>query len=140
MGKRIIGQIDEDLSKFENFIHTYKFRIKYIRCLFINAYNHFLSGYTVGQQGLKPQCYNSLRMGLESEWIGIYLDKHIELAMHWAFGTAQEEKIHRKLLRLEKPKGLRPITGGNSLGHILTPLIISVNPLKQLKLPLRIPI
>jgi len=112
--KRITGQVVQNLSKFENFVHTFNPRIKYVTCLFINAYNHFLSGYILSQKGLKPQCYNSLRMGLESEWIGIYLDKHIELATHWAFGTAQEERIRSKLLRLEKPNELRKMLGDSN--------------------------
>ena len=104
--KKAIGRIEKDLSMYENFIRTYKYRNKYIRCLFINAYNHFFSAYILSQKGLKTQCFNSLRMGLESEWIAICLDKDIELAMHWAFGIGQE-KNNKKLLRLEKPYELR---------------------------------
>lgn len=108
--KKAIGRIEKDLSMYENFIQTYKYGNKYIRCLFINAYNHFLSAYILSQKGLKTQCFNSLRMGLESEWIGICLDKDIELAMHWTFGTGQE-KNNKKLLRLEKPYELREMLG-----------------------------
>lgn len=109
--KKAIGRIEKDLSMYENFIQTYKYRNKYIMCLFINAYNHFLSAYILSQKGLKTQCFNSLRMGLESEWIGICLDKDIELAMHWAFGSGQEKNIREKLLRLEKPYELRKMLG-----------------------------
>lgn len=108
--KKAIRQIEKDLSMYENFITTYKYNTKYVRCLFINAYNHFLSGYILSQKGLKTQCFNSLRMGLESEWIGICLDKDIELAMHWALGIGQE-KNNEKLLRLEKPYELRKMIG-----------------------------
>jgi hypothetical protein len=109
--KKEIRRIEKDLSMYENFIQTYKYRNKYVRCLFINAYNHFLSGYILSQKGLKTQCLNSLRMGLESEWIGICLDKDIELAMHWAFGSGQEKNIHDKLSDLEKPYKLRKMLG-----------------------------
>lgn len=110
MRRRIKRDIKRDLSTYEHFIQTYKYKTKYVMCLFINAYNHFLSGYILSQKGLKTQCFNSLRMGLESEWIGICLDKDIELAMHWTFGIGQE-KNNEKLLRLEKPYELRKMLG-----------------------------
>ncbi|RCV63758.1 hypothetical protein C5S53_12305 [Methanophagales archaeon] len=61
--KKAIGRIEKDLSTYENFIQLYKYMNKYIRSLFINAYNHFLSAYILSQKGLKTQCFNSLRMG-----------------------------------------------------------------------------
>jgi len=113
--KKTMRKIEKDFSVYKDFVQTYEYRSKsasrYVKCLFINAYNHLFSGYLLSQKGLKTQCFNSLRMGLESEWIGIYLDKEIELAMHWAFGTGREESIRSQLLRLENPSALREILG-----------------------------
>ncbi len=39
--------------------------------------------------------YNCLRMGLESEWLGLVLMNDCTLAIHWAIGFGDENVVER---------------------------------------------
>lgn len=107
-------EIDTCLQKYREFLETNKFDPKIVKCLFTNTYNHFLSGKLLAGHGLIPQAYNCLRMGLESEWIGIILLKNEELGLNWAFGLG-DETIKNQLNNLERPPMIRKIVGDNAL-------------------------
>ncbi|MGZ4847252.1 MAG: hypothetical protein ACXV7G_11210 [Halobacteriota archaeon] len=98
--------VSNNLNIYKKFIDEFNFGNKYVKCLFLNAYNHFLAAKILAGTGLKCQFYNCLRMGLESEWLGIYLVKHGELSLQWAFGTQDEDTV-KKIKQLERPKDLR---------------------------------
>lgn len=73
---------------------------------FLNSYNHFFAAKILADNGLICQSYNCLRMGLESEWLGIYFLKNPELSLHWAFGTGSDH-IVKKIKKIERPAELR---------------------------------
>ena len=68
--------IIENLKKYKRFTGDFDFKNKYVKCLFLNAYNHFLAAKILAEHGLRCQSYNCLRMGLESEWLGIFYLKN----------------------------------------------------------------
>ena len=110
MESEINQRIEEYLLNYIKFLKMFEFNPRIIRCLFINAYNHFLSGRILAERGLIPQSNNCLRMGLESEWIGLILVKNRELGLNWAFGLGDEE-IKKRLIDLERPFMIRKILG-----------------------------
>jgi len=98
--------VSNNLNIYKKFVDDFNFSNKYVKCLFLNAYNHLLAGKLLAGAGLKCQSYNCLRMGLESEWLGICLVKDPVLTLHWAFGTGDEETV-KKIKKLEHPANLR---------------------------------
>jgi len=98
--------ISRCLRAYQRFIETTTFHPNILRCLFVNAYNHFLSGKNLAKGGLITQSYNCLRMGLESEWLGLILMKDPRLGMQWAFGLGDEADL-KQLKELEKPYVIR---------------------------------
>jgi hypothetical protein len=100
--------VSNNLNIYKKFIDDFNFRNKYVKCLFLNTYNHFLAAKILADTGLKCQSYNCLRMGLESEWLGIYFVNHVESSIEWAFGTG-DEKTLKKIKKLERPADLRRI-------------------------------
>jgi hypothetical protein len=98
--------VSNNLNTYINFIEDFNFSNKYVKWLFLNAYNHFLAGKTLTDAGLRCQSYNCLRMGLESEWLGICLVNDSVLTLQWAFGTGDEKTI-QKITKLEYPQELR---------------------------------
>lgn len=99
-------QVKENLQKYKQFIEEYDLKNKYIKCLFLNSYNHFFAAKILADHGLICQSYNCLRMGLESEWLGIYYLKNPELSLHWAFGTGNDH-IVKRIKKIERPADLR---------------------------------
>ena len=91
--------ISKSLRAYRRFIEATTFHSKILRCLFVN-----LQSLPVGQdprkKGLITQSYNCLRMGLESEWLG----------MQWAFGVG-DEAVLKRLKELEKPVLIRKTLG-----------------------------
>lgn len=102
--------IEVYLKKLEIFIDDYQLSNSYLKCIFINGYNHFYSGYVLGKKGLRCQSLNCLRFGLECVWLGIYLQKHPLLALEWAFGTGDKDALNH-IKELEKPVTLRKRMG-----------------------------
>jgi hypothetical protein len=98
--------VSNNLSIYKKFVDEYNFGNKYVKCLFLNAYNHFLAAKILADTGLRCQSDNCLRMGLESEWLGICLVKDVGLSHQWASGTADEETL-KKIKKLEIPQELR---------------------------------
>ena len=98
--------VSNNLSIYKKFIDEFNFGNKYVKCLFLNAYNHFLAAKILADAGLRCQSYNSLRIGLESEWLGICLVKDVGLSLQWAFGTGDDETL-KMIKKLELPKDLR---------------------------------
>jgi hypothetical protein len=98
--------VSNNLNIYKKFIDDFNFSNKYVKCLFLNAYNHFLAGKILAGTGLKCQSYNCLRMGLESEWLGICIVKDVGLSLQWAFGTGGKETL-KKIKKLERPQDLR---------------------------------
>jgi len=98
--------VSNNLSIYKKFIDEFNFSNKYVKWLFLNAYNHFLAGKILADTGLRCQSYNCLRMGLESEWLGICLVNDSVLTLQWAFGTGDEE-TKKKIKKLEYPQELR---------------------------------
>ncbi|MCK9307236.1 MAG: hypothetical protein M0P17_06865 [Methanoculleus sp.] len=78
--------VSKSLGAYRKFIEETTFHPQFLRCLFVNAYNHFLSGKILVEKGLITQSYNCLRMGLENEWLGIILMKNPTPGIHWTFG------------------------------------------------------
>ena len=110
--------VSNNLSIYKKFIAEFNFRNKYVKCLFLNAYNHFLAAKILADAGLRCQSYNSLRIGLESEWLGICLVKDVGLSRQWAFGTG-DEKTLKKIKELERPADLRRIISEISHNRIV---------------------
>jgi hypothetical protein len=102
--------ISRCLRAYRKFIEETTFHPQFLRCLFVNAYNHFLSGKILVKRGLITQSYNCMRMGLESEWLGLILMKDPGLGMEWAFGLGNEAVLKR-LKELEKPYMIRQALG-----------------------------
>lgn len=102
--------LSQSLQTYLQFIDTTAFNPKILRCLFVNAYNQFLAGVMLAEKGLIPQSYNCLRMGLESEWLGLILMKTPALGLEWAFGFG-EKGAEERLKKLEKPYEIRKILG-----------------------------
>ncbi len=102
--------ITEYTRKYRTFIESYSFSPEIIRCLFVNAYNHFLAGRILAESGLITQMNNCLRMGLESEWLGIILVKNEKLGLNWAFGLG-DKKEREELKKLEMPAEIRKKIG-----------------------------
>ena len=102
--------ISEYLSVYQKFVETTTFNPKTTKCLFVNAYNQFLSGKILAEKGLITQSNNCLRMGLESEWLGLILMNDPQLGMQWAFGLG-DENVKKSLKKLEKPFQIRKILG-----------------------------
>ena len=102
--------ISRCLRAYQEFIKATTFRPDILKCLFVNAYNHFVSGKILAKKGLITQSYNCLRMGLESEWLGLILMKDSALGIHWAFGVGDEAFLKR-LKKLEKPYEIRKALG-----------------------------
>jgi hypothetical protein len=98
--------VSNNLNIYKKFIDDFYFSNKYVKCLFLNAYNHFLAGKILAGSGLRCQSYNCLRMGLESEWLGICLVNDSVLTLQWAFGTGDEETKKDKKIGI--PKGVTP--------------------------------
>jgi hypothetical protein len=98
--------VTNNLNIYKIFIDDFNFSNKWVKCPFLNAYNHFLAAKILAGAGLRSQSYNCLRMGLESEWLGIYLVKDFELSLHWAQGTGDEKTV-KKIKELEYPQELR---------------------------------
>jgi len=98
--------VSNNLSIYKKFIDEFNFENKYVKCLFLNAYNHFLAAKILADTGLRCQSDNCLRMGLESEWLGICLVKDVGLSRQWAFGTG-DEKTLKKIKEFERPADLR---------------------------------
>jgi hypothetical protein len=98
--------VSHNLNIYKKFIDDFNFDNKYTKCFFLNAYNHFLAGKILADAGLRSQSYNCLRMGLESEWVGICLVKDVGLSLQLAFGTADKETVE-KIKKLQKPWLLR---------------------------------
>ena len=69
-----------------------------------------MAGILLAEHGLIPQTNNCLRMGLESEWIGIVLIKNKELGHCWTFGLG-DETIIKGLKDLEKSFMVRRVLG-----------------------------
>ncbi len=113
----MVQELDDTVNvyflKYQKFIETNIFFPKITKCLFINAFNHFLAAQILADRGLIPQVNNCLRMGLESEWIGIILQKNKKLAFEWAFG-AGDEITRKNLLDLERPFKIREALGDTS--------------------------
>lgn len=102
--------ISKYLLVYQKFIETTTFHPKITRCLFVNAYNHFLSAKILAENGLITQSNNCLRMGLESEWLGLILMKDPTLGLLWAFGLG-DKIVQDRLIKLEKPYQIRKILG-----------------------------
>ena len=102
--------VSKSLRAYRKFIEETAFHPQFLRCLFVNAYNHFLSGKILAEKGLITQSYNCLRMGLESEWLGLILMKDPGLGMEWAFGVG-DEAVVKRLKELEKPYMIRKTLG-----------------------------
>ena len=102
--------INEYIKKYRIFIESSSFSPEIIKCLFVNAYNHFLAGRILADSGLITQTNNCLRMGLESEWLGIILVKNQKLGLNWAFGLGDNEE-RKELLKLEMPVEIRKKVG-----------------------------
>jgi|BioPla2DNA2_1021312.scaffolds.fasta_scaffold16272_2 hypothetical protein len=102
--------VSKSLRAYRKFIEETTFHPQFLRCLFVNAYNYFLSGKILAEKGLITQSYNCLRMGLESEWLGLILMKDPELGMEWAFGLG-DEAVLKRLKELEKPYMIRKTLG-----------------------------
>ena len=102
--------ISRCLHAYQRFIETATFHPDILRCLFVNAYNHFLSGKILAEKGLITQSYNCLRMGLESEWLGLILMKDPGLGIQWAFGVG-DDAVVKRLKELEKPYMIRKALG-----------------------------
>lgn len=100
----------EYLQSYENFVKSTTFKPDILKCLFTNAYNHLFAGSILAERGLITQMHNCLRMGLESEWLGLILMKDPLLAHQWAFGLGEEEDLKR-LVDLERPKQIRKMLG-----------------------------
>jgi hypothetical protein len=98
--------VSKNLNIYKKFIDDFNFSNKYVKCFFLNAYNHFLAAKILADTGLRCQSDNCLRMGLESEWLGICLVKDVGLSLQCAFGTVEGETL-KKIKKLEKPKNLR---------------------------------
>jgi hypothetical protein len=106
------NKINKHLEKLEGFINEYSFNSRYSKCIFINSYNHLFSANLLANRGLKCQSFNCLRMGLESTWLGIYLNNHKALDIQWALG-APDEQIKKLIKDLETPPKLRDKLGNN---------------------------
>ncbi|CVK33957.1 hypothetical protein [Methanoculleus bourgensis] len=102
--------ISRHLLTYQKFVETTTFHPKILKCLFVNAYNHFYSGKILAEKGLITQSYNCLRMGLESEWLGLILMKDTELGIVWILGSGDKSDLKR-LKDLEKPHQIRKILG-----------------------------
>lgn len=100
--------LSHSLKKYLQFIESTEFKPKILRCLFVNAYNHFLAGVMLAEKGLITQSNNCLRTGLESEWLGLILVKNHSIALEWAFGTG-EKGANKRLKKLESPFEIRKI-------------------------------
>jgi len=98
--------VSNNLNIYKKFIDGFNFSNKYVKCLFLNAYNHFLAAKILADTGLRCQSFNCLRMGLESEWLGICLVTNSVLSLQWAFGTGDEETF-KKIKKFEIPQDLR---------------------------------
>jgi len=101
---------NECLLKYQKFIEITEFNPKIIRCLFVNAYNQFLAGTILAEKGLNTPSFNCLRMGLESEWIGIILTRNREMGLFWAFGVGNDA-TQKQLIQLERPFEIRKNLG-----------------------------
>ena len=98
-------EISRHLITYQRFIETTEFHPNVIRCLFINAFNHFLSGAILSEKGLITQSNNCLRMGLESEWLGVLFLNKPALGVSWTSGLA--EGAEKTLLKkIENPSEL----------------------------------
>jgi hypothetical protein len=98
--------VSKNLNIYKKFIDDFNFSNKYVKCFFLNAYNHFLAAKILADTGLRCQSDNCLRMGLESEWLGICIVKDVGLSLQLAFGTADKETL-KKIKELESPPHLR---------------------------------
>ena len=54
--------VSKSLRAYRKFIEETAFHPQFLRCLFVNAYNHFLSGKILAEKGLITQSCNCLRM------------------------------------------------------------------------------
>jgi len=113
--------VSNNLNIYLKFIDEFNFENKYVECLFLNAYNHFLAAKILADTGLRCQSDNCLRMGLESEWLGICLVKDVGLSLQWAFGTGDEDTLE-KIKKLESPADLRSEISKNDI--ISSPRIV----------------
>lgn len=102
--------ISRCLRAYQEFVEATTFHPNILKCLFVNAYNHFVSGKILAKKGLITQSFNCLRMGLESEWLGLILMKDPTLGIHWAFGVG-DEAILKRLKRLEVVSEIRKTLG-----------------------------
>jgi hypothetical protein len=98
--------VSNNLNIYKKFIDDFDFSNKYVECLFLNAYNHFLAAKILADTGPRCQSFNCLRMGLESEWLGICLVTDSVLSIQWAFGVGDEDTL-KKIKKLEIPQDLR---------------------------------
>jgi len=98
--------VSNNLKEYKQFTETYNFENKYVKCLFLNSYNHFLAAKILAETGLIYQSYNCLRMALECEWLGIYFLKNLDLSIDWAHGTGNDHTI-KTIKKLERPSELR---------------------------------
>jgi len=106
--------VTKNLKIYKKFIDDFNFSNKYVKCLFLNAYNHFLAGKILASGGLRCQSYNYLRMGLESEWMGICLLKNALPTPQW-LGAGDAETL-KKIKKIESP----------ALRHEISKIISSV--------------
>lgn len=98
------------LQTYREFVRSTAFEPLILRCIFTNAYNHFYASAILSEKGLFTQTYNCLRMGLESEWLGLILVRDPRLGEQWAFGLG-EEGVQERLKELEKPYLIRKTLG-----------------------------
>ena len=87
--------VSNNLNIYKKFIDGFNFSNKYVKCLLLNAYNHFLAAKILADTGLRCQSFNCLRMGLESEWLGICLVTNSVLSLQWAFGIEMKKLLKR---------------------------------------------
>jgi hypothetical protein len=106
--------VSNNLSIYKKFIDEFNFETKYVKCFFLNAYNHFLAAKILADTGLRCQSDNCLRMGLESEWMGIYLAKNVGLCLQCALGTIDGDTL-KKIKKLETPQELRSEISKNDI-------------------------
>ena len=104
--REVQQKIDRYLEVMEVSINNFQYSNPKLKCLFINGYNHFYSAFLLGKKGLQCQSFNCLRFGLESIWLGLYLQNHPEIVPMWIYGPF-EKKDKELIKKLENPTGLR---------------------------------
>lgn len=108
--REVQQKIERYLKNIEISINNYQYVNPKLKCLFINGYNHFYSGYILGKKGMRCQSFNCLRFGLESIWLGLYLENHPDVVQKWILGPF--DKKDKELIKdLESPFKLREKLG-----------------------------